>query len=144
MDQRNSDKLQNAMKSLEEAIKYSRSPEFQGLGIEFKSVLQAAVVQNFSLTFKVCRQMIAYQLADRMGEETVEGRSPDALLRLAAKEGLISSLDNWLEYLDCEHLSQSGTIALRTFEKASAFLSDAGELLTTCAKRGNNERRRAA
>lgn len=144
MNKRNSDKLQNAMKSLEDAIRYSRSPEFQGLGAEFKNVLQAAVVQNFNLTFKVCHQMLGYQLADRYGEETVEGRSPDVILRMAAKEGLISNLDRWLEYLDCEHLTQSSTIAVRTFEKASAFLSDAGELLTTCVKRSNNERRRAA
>lgn len=144
MNLRNSDKLQRAMKSLEDAINYSRSADFQGLGIEFKSVLQAAVVQNFSLTFRVCQKMIEYQLADRFGEETVEGRSPDALIRMAAKEGIISSEANWLEYLDCEHLSQTGTIALRTFEKASAFLADADELIKTCARRGNNERRRAA
>lgn len=144
MNQRNSDKLQNAMKSLEEAIRYSRSAEFQGLGIEFKNVLQAAVVQNFNLTFKVCRQMIAYQLADRFGDEETENRSPDALLRMAVREGVISNLERWLEYLDCEHLSQSGTASLRTFEKASAFLADAGELLETCVRRMNNERRRAA
>ena len=143
MFQRNSDKLQNAMKSLEEAIKYSRSGEFQGLGSEFKNVLQAAVVQNYSLTFKVCMQMLAFQLMDKHGEEAVEGRSPDAILRMAVEDKLISSLDNWLEYLDCEHLTQSSTIAVRTFEKASAFLSDAAELLTTCARRGNNERRAA-
>lgn len=144
MNLRNSDKLQKAMKSLEDAINYSRSADFQGLGIEFKSVLQAAVVQNFSLTFKVCQKMIEYQLADKFGEDAVEGRSPDALIRIAAKEGIVSSEANWLEYLDCEHLSQSGTIALRTFEKASAFLGDAGELLRTCAQRNHNERRRAA
>ena len=142
MLKRNSDKLQNAMKSLEEAIKYSRSGEFQGLGSEFKNVLQAAVVQNYSLTFKVCMQMLTYQLMDKHGEEAVEGHSPDAILRMAAGDKLISSLDSWLEYLDCEHLTQSSSIAVRTFEKASAFLADAAELLTTCDKRSNNERRR--
>lgn len=144
MNLRNSDKLTKAMKSLEDAINYARSPEFQGLGSEFKNVLQSAVVQNFSLTFKVCQQMISYQLVDRFGEDEIEGHSPDALLRMAAKEGIISNLESWLEYLDCEHLSQSSTVAVRTFEKASAFLKDANELLTTCARRGNNERRRAA
>jgi hypothetical protein len=144
MQKRNSDKLQNAMNSLEQAIKYSRSGEFQELGIEFKNILISAVVQNFNLTFNVCRQMITYQLIDRFGEDAVEGHSPDALFRMAAKEEIISNLNRWLEYLDCEHLSQSSTIALRTFEKASAFLSDAEELLRTCDKRSNNERRRRA
>lgn len=144
MNLRNSDKLQRAMKSLEDAINYSRSADFQGLGIEFKSVLQAAVVQNFSLTFKVCQKMIEYQLVDKFGEDEIEDRSPDALIRMAAKEGIISNEASWLEYLDCEHLSQSSTIAVRTFEKASAFLVDAGVLLSTCSRRNNNERRRAA
>ena len=143
MQKRNSDKLQYAIKSLEDAIRYSRSPEFQGLESEFKNVLQSAVIQNFSLTFKVCRQMIYFQLKDRLGAEEIEGHSPDALLRLAAQLGVISNLDSWLEYLDCEHLSQTSTISVRTFEKASAFLEDAKILLTTCVKRSQNERRAA-
>ncbi len=144
MFKRNSDKLENARKSLEDAIKYSRSAEFQELGSEFKNVLQAAVVQNYSLTFKVCMQMFTFQLADLRGKDAVAGLSPDAIIRMAAAEKLISNFDHWLEYLDCEHLTRSSTIAVRTFEKASAFLEDAAELLTTCCRRGNNERRRAA
>jgi hypothetical protein len=144
MQKRNSDKLKNAMMSLENAIKYSRSGEFQELGIEFKSVLISAVVQNFGLTFAVCRQMMEQQLADRLGKKAVEEGSTDALFRLAVKVGVITNLGRWLEYMDCEHLTQSSNIALRTFEKASAFLDDAGELLQTCVKREQNERRRAA
>ena len=144
MQKRNSDKLQYAMRSLEDAINYSRSGEFGGLGIEFKSVLISAVVQNFGLTFAVCRRMISLQLADNLGKEAVAGITPEDLFRLAAKEGIITNLNNWLEYLDCEHLTQSSNLALRTFEKASAFLDDAAELLNTCARRSQHERRRAA
>jgi len=144
MQKRNSDKLQYAMRSLEDALKYTRSGEFHGLGIEFKSVLISAVVQNFGLTFAVCRQMISHQLADHLGKETVTGLSPEDLFRLAAKEGIITHLNHWLEYLDCEHLTPSSNLALRTFEKASAFLEDAAELLHTCTTRSQNERRRAA
>ncbi|MDR2441707.1 MAG: nucleotidyltransferase substrate binding protein [Planctomycetaceae bacterium] len=144
MKKRNSDKLQNAIQSLDNAIRYSRSPEFQELGIEFKNILISAVVQNFSLTFRVCRQMIIHQLADRFDVAEIEHLSPEDLLQLAAKEGLISNLNQWLEYLHCEHLSQSSSIAIRTFEKASAFLKDAEELLQTCSKRINNERRKVA
>ncbi|MDR0327930.1 MAG: nucleotidyltransferase substrate binding protein [Planctomycetaceae bacterium] len=141
MQKRNADKLQYAMRSLEDALKYTRSGEFQGLGIEFKSVLISAVVQNFGLTLAVCKQMITHQLSDRLGKETVNGLTPEGLIRMASKEGVISNLDHWLEYLDCEHLNPSSSIALRTFEKASAFLEDAGELLQTCATRSQNERR---
>ncbi|MDR0338036.1 MAG: nucleotidyltransferase substrate binding protein [Planctomycetaceae bacterium] len=144
MKKRNSDKLQNAIQSLDNAIRYSRSPEFQELGIEFKNVLISAVVQNFSLTFRVCQQMIAHQLIDRYGATKIEQISSNNLFQLAAQEGLISNLDQWLEYLDCEHLSQSSSIAIRTFEKASVFLKDAEELLRTCSKRINNERRKVA
>jgi len=144
MRKRNSDKLEYAMRSLEDALSYARSGEFQGLGIEFKSVLISAVVQNFNLTFAVCRQMITRQMADRLGTEMVEGKTPEEIFRMAAKEGVITHLDRWLEYLDCEHLTPSSNLALRTFEKASAFLQDAGELLHTCAFRTQNERRRAA
>ncbi len=143
MFQRNSDKLQNARKSLEEAIKYSRSAEFQELGSEFKTVLQAAVVQNFSLTFKVCMQMFTYQLADLRGKAAVLGQTPDAILRMAGEEKLMTNVDRWLEYLDCEYLTHSSTLAVRTFEKASAFLDDAAELLSTCCRRNHNERRAA-
>ncbi|MDR2754719.1 MAG: nucleotidyltransferase substrate binding protein [Planctomycetaceae bacterium] len=144
MKQRNSDKLQHAIQSLENAIKYSRSSEFQGLDIEFKNVLISAVVQNFSLTFRVCIQMIRNQLADRMDAAEIEHLEPNDLLHLAMKEELISNLNQWLEYLNCEHLSQSSSIAVRTFEKAAVFLKDAEELLRTCSKRNNNERRKAA
>jgi len=144
MQKRNSDKLQFAMRSLEEALKYTRTADFQGLGIEFKSVLISAVVQNFNLTFAVCRQMIKQQLSDWLGKEAVAGKTPEELFRVASQSGIISNLDHWLEYLNCEHLTPSSTLALRTFEKASAFLEDAGELLLTCAKRSQNERRRAA
>jgi len=143
MQKRNSDKLQYAIRSLDEAIKYSQSSEFQGLGIEFKNVLISAVVQNFHLTFAVCRQMIALQLADRRGKKAVEEISPAELLRMAAGEGMIAHLNHWLEYLDCDS-AQSGSVALRAFEKASAFLEDARELLRTCTVRSQNERRRAA
>ncbi|MDR0871720.1 MAG: nucleotidyltransferase substrate binding protein [Planctomycetaceae bacterium] len=141
---RNADKLHQAMESLENAIKYSRTSEYQGIGLEFKAVLQAAVVQNFSLTFNVCQQMIRHQLVNLRGTGFVEGHAPDAVLRKAFAEGLIDDLDRWLEYLDCEHLTHSSTIPLRTFEKSASFLTDAGQLLQTCVRRENNERRKAA
>jgi len=144
MQKRKSDKLYHAVRSLEDTLKYARSSEFQGLGIEFKSILISAVVQNFGLTFAVCRQMITQQLIDQFGSAAVAGKSSEELLRMAAQEEMIVNLDRWLEYLDCEHLSPSSNLALRTFEKASAFLADAGVLLRTCAKRSQNERRRAA
>jgi hypothetical protein len=144
MQKRNSDKLQYAMRSLEEALKYTRTGEFQGLGIEFKSILISAVVQNFNLTFAVCRKMIARQLTDQLGKEAMEGKSHEDMFRMATEAGMITNLNRWLEYLDCEHLTPSSTLALRTFEKASAFLEDASELLHTCVKRSQNERRRAA
>jgi hypothetical protein len=144
MQKRNSDKLQYAMRSLDDALQYTRSGEFHGLGIEFKSVLISAVVQNFTLTFAVCRQMIVQQLTDRLGKVAVVGLAPADLFRLAAQEGIITHLNRWLEYLDCEHLTPSSTLALRTFEKATMFLDDAAELIHTCTTRHQNERRRAA
>ena len=143
MQKRNMDKLQYAMKSLEDALRYTRSGEFQTLGIEFKSILVSAVVQNFGLTLAVCRQMITRQLEDRLGKGVVSGMAPAELFRTAEKEGILSNLDRWLEYLECEHLNPSSSLALRTFEKATAFLADAGELLRTCNKRTQNERRAA-
>ena len=144
MQKRNSDKLQYAMRSLEEALKYTRSGEFQGLGIEFKGILISAVVQNFNLTFAVCQQMITQQLTDHFGKESTAGKAAEEIFRMAAKEGMITDLNRWLEYIDCEHLNPSSNLALRTFEKASAFLEDASELINTCTKRSQNERRRAA
>ena len=144
MQKRNSDKLEYAMRSLDDALAYARSGEFQGLGIEFKSVLISAVVQNFNLTFAVCRNMVTQQLRDMFGKEMVEGKTPEEIFRIAAKEGVISNLDHWLEYLDCEHLAPSSNVALRTFEKAATFLQDSAELLRTCVQRPQNERRRAA
>ena len=130
MQKRNSDKLQHAIRSLDAAIKYSRSSEFQGIGIEFKTVLVSAVAQNFHLTFAVCLQMLVFQLSDRLGAKAVENIASDALLQMAAKEGMIAHLNHWLEYLDCDS-TQSGNAALRAFEKAPAFLEDACELLRT-------------
>ncbi|MDR1484503.1 MAG: nucleotidyltransferase substrate binding protein [Planctomycetaceae bacterium] len=145
---RNSDKLIRAMKSLEDAIKYARSVNFQELDSSFKSILQAAVVQNFSLTFNVCRKMLRYKLQDVTGKDNADNDTNDAestksLIKIAAKEGLISNVNSWIEYTDCEYLTQSSNSTIRTFEKAAAFLQDAAELLKTCTKRENNERRAA-
>ena len=144
MQKRNSDKLQYAIRSLEDALKYSQSSEFQGLGMEFKTILASAVAQNFHLTFSVCRQMIERQLADRLGEKAMGMMAADELLRMAVKEGMITHLDHWLEYLDCEQATSASNGVLRAFEKAPAFLEDASELLRTCITRSQNERRRAA
>ncbi|MDR0390410.1 MAG: nucleotidyltransferase substrate binding protein [Planctomycetaceae bacterium] len=148
MQIRNSDKLIRAMKSLEDAIKYARSDNFQELDNSFKSVLQAAVVQNFSLTFNVCRKMLMYKLQDAVGldvfgKDNANAESTKSLIKTAANEGLISNLNNWLEYTDCEYLTHSSNSTIRTFEKANSFLQDAAELLLTCTKRKNNERRAA-
>jgi len=143
MQKRNADKLQYAIRSLENALKYSQSGEFQVVGIEFKSVLVATVAQNFHLTFAVCRQMITRQLIDRLGAEVVEKFSPVELFQMAAKEGIITPLTRWLEYLDCDSSTASNG-AFRAFEKAAAFLEDAGELLRTCVTRSLNERRQTA
>ena len=143
MQKRNVDKLQYAMKSLEDALKYTRTGEFQTLGIEFKSILVSAVVQNFGLTFSVCRQLIMRQLEDRLGKEAVSRMVPEELFRAAEKERLIANVDRWLGYLECEHLNSTSNLALRTFEKATEFLTDASELFRTCHKRSHNERRAA-
>ncbi|MDR2643353.1 MAG: nucleotidyltransferase substrate binding protein [Planctomycetaceae bacterium] len=146
MQIRNSDKLVRAMKSLEDAIKYARTVNFQELDNSFKSVLQAAVVQNFNLTFNVCRKMLRYKLQDIVGGDVVGNEinnleETKSLMKSAAKEGLISNLNNWLEYAECEYLTQASNSTIRTFEKAASFLQDAAELLETCARRKNNERR---
>ncbi|MDR1924235.1 MAG: nucleotidyltransferase substrate binding protein [Planctomycetaceae bacterium] len=144
MQKRNSDKLVRAIKSFKDALDYTRSAEFQGLDSSVKSVLHAAVVQNFSLTFNVCQKMLRYKLADVVGDKVAKIDSEESLLRLAAEERLISNLDNWLEYLECEYLTQTSNSTVRTFEKAASFLQDANEILSTCPNRINNERRRAA
>jgi len=144
MKKRNVDKLADAIRSLQDTLAYARSSEFQRLDIEFKNIIQAAVVQNFGLTFRLCLRMIEYQLRDFFGAAEVTGRSPESLLHMADKSGVIADVNRWLEYLDCEHLSQSSTIAVRTFEKAGDFLQDARLLLTTCTRRSQNERRCAA
>jgi hypothetical protein len=90
--------------------------------------------------------MLYYQLQDIVGadnKETADIESAKSLIKLAAKEGLISNLHNWIEYLECEYLTNSSNSTIRTFEKAASFLQDASELLTTCVKRKNNERRAA-
>ncbi|MGL4593193.1 MAG: nucleotidyltransferase substrate binding protein [Thermoguttaceae bacterium] len=143
MNQRNSDKLRNAIKSLSEALGYSHSPEFQILASEYKNVLQSAVVQNFCLTYKVCVRMIQTQLHDRTGASVAE-YTPEELMRNAERAGIINSANRWIEYHKCDQLAKSNLNISQTFDKSSRFLGDAEILLQTCAKRTNDERRRAA
>ena len=137
------DKLQSAIRSLEDALKYARSAEFQELGSEFKSVLIAAVIQNFKLTLGVCRQMMIQLLAE-LGEGNSEGRTFEDILRLSADKGLISNLEGWLGYLDSEHMDPSSNLGIRTFETASSFMADLAALLQTCESQTPSEHRRAA
>lgn len=146
------------MKSLEDTITYARTINFNELDNSYKSIIHAAVIQNFNLTFKICQKMLHNQLQNTVTDTPVIAaqfnttpannlndniESAKSLIHTAAKEGLISNPNNWLEYLDCEYLTNSSNSTVRTFEKAAAFLSDAKELLSTCTKRKYNERRAA-
>ena len=142
--QRNADKLSRAIAALEETIMYAKSIEFQALAMDIKAVIQSAVVQNFSLTFRICTQMMTHQLKDRLGSQMPADPTTEQLLHLAAKYGMVSNLNRWIEYLSCEHLTHTGTMPIRTFEKATEFLADANILLAACSKREDNERRKAA
>ncbi|MCL2006204.1 MAG: nucleotidyltransferase substrate binding protein [Planctomycetaceae bacterium] len=143
MKKHHSDKLQSAIRSLDDALKYARSAEFQELGAEFKSVLIAAVIQNFKLTLAVCRQMFNLLLTE-LGENNIEGKSFETVLQLAAEKGLIGNLERWQGYLDNEHMDPSCNLGIRTFETASAFMVDLTALLQICERESTSEYRRAA
>ncbi|MDR2761597.1 MAG: nucleotidyltransferase substrate binding protein [Planctomycetaceae bacterium] len=142
---RNTDKLTRAMKTLEDAISYARTANFQESDNSFKDILHAAVVQNFHLALNVCQKMLKYQLLQNSGESNNYqiGESDESLIIAAAKENLITNPQNWLEYLNSHYLTNSTPSAVRTYEKATNFLTDAKELLITCSKRKYNERRAA-
>jgi hypothetical protein len=139
---RNSDKLTRAMKSLEDTINYARTANFQEADNSFKNIIHAAVVQNFNLTLNVCLKMLKSQLQN-IPEYTnhIHSESDESIILAAAQENLISNPHNWIEFLNCQFLSNTTNTPLRTYEKATNFLENAKELLTTCQKRKFNERR---
>ncbi|MDR2169052.1 MAG: nucleotidyltransferase substrate binding protein [Planctomycetaceae bacterium] len=147
MQIRNSDKLTKAIKSLEEAINYSRTLNYQELDNSLKNIIQAAVVQNFQLTFNICQKMLQYKISDLAGidldAQQLDLQTTKSLIEEAAKYKLINNKDNWNEYAECQYLTTSSNSNIRTFEKATNFLEDAKELLKTCIKRIHNERRAA-
>jgi len=143
MQQHHSGKLEIAIRSLEDALKYARSGEFQELGIEFKSVLVSAVIQNFKLTLDVCRRLITHLLRDDFGDNAVEGKSFEEILRMAEKEGIVSSLDRWLGYAEND-AEPSSNISGHVFDTATAFMADVALLFQMSERRSATTRQKAA
>ena len=109
--------VRNGVRSLESQLGHCRSDGFCASGTEFKSLLIAGVVYQFRFVLMDCRSMIWWRLSDCFGVTAVSELSLDGLFRLAAKEGLISDLNCWLEYFEL----LDGNV-LRIFERVPVFV----------------------
>jgi nucleotidyltransferase substrate binding protein (TIGR01987 family) len=70
---------------------------------ELESVIKAALVQNFEVTFELSwKYLYKWLVANRSIERSV---SKKQILRYGAEYGLLENLKNWFEFLELRNLS---------------------------------------
>jgi len=110
------------VRSLGSSLAVCRSVEFRVVGIEFKSLVIAGLLQDFQWTLRDCRYMIWYQLADCLGAVEVAGLPVEDLFRLAEEKGMVSNASRWIKYFDADYLSFKNDSLCGIVEKVSAFV----------------------
>lgn len=113
----NTSSLEKAIASLDEILAQPMNP-----------FIRDGAIQRFEYTFELCWRMMARVLKER----GVEAGSPKLIFREAAKDGLISDIEPWLEFLKSRNLvthTYNEDVAIEVFNQAKRFPEFAKEAL---------------
>lgn len=94
---------------------------------------KSGIIQHFEFTYELCWKFIKRWLEINYYESYTLGITKKQLFRLAAKNNLINSFENWMEYHEARNITShtyDETKAEDVYNVAVNFIHDAKELLT--------------
>lgn len=99
-----------------------------------------ATIQRFEYTFELSWKTLRRYLAEETG---IDGFNIKELFRVAGRQGLIGSVDNWFGYLKARSLTShtyNERTAEETYQVARAFFPAAAALLVELERRSGAQR----
>ena len=131
--------LRRAVASLERAIAVCQDASFfSHLNTDQQNTLRAGVIQNFEFTYELCWKFMKRWIENNVSPFKGEGIARRELFRMAAENGLIVNIDEWMDFHEARNAtshSYDQQVATRVAEMAIRFLPRARELLDAIDKR---------
>jgi nucleotidyltransferase substrate binding protein (TIGR01987 family) len=127
----NNGAAKKALAQLEKALRYARGAE--GKDLELFEQFRNSVFQTFEYSYELVTKLLRRTLAERAAtaDEVLSLSFPD-LLRLAARSGMIGSVEQWLVFRVVRNKTSHGyeeTFATEAYSQAEEFLRAASALL---------------
>ena len=133
--------LEKATGALNAALRISDDADFMnGLDETARKVIKAGVIQHFEFTYELCWKVIKRWLEENVSPYAGEGAVRRELFRLAAENGLIDDVDQWMQHNKMRNETShtyNSDVAEAVYAAAHPFALDASRLLATLkAKNG--------
>ncbi len=127
------DHLRNATSSLDKAIGLTHDQEFMGgLDEVAQEVFKAGLIQNFEITYEICRKLIDRWLGINVSPDYLSEKSRRDRYRIAHEYGLIHDASAWFSHHrarnDTSHIYDE-EVAARVYADIPVFALDAKRLL---------------
>ncbi len=124
--------LEKAVGMLKKAVDLTSPENLAAMTEDQQDLTKAGVIQYFEFTYELCWKFMKRWLEMNMGAVYVDGVTRRELFRLSAESGLISDVEQWMDYHHARN-ETSHTYARDTaeeiFQTAKTFLADAQTLL---------------
>lgn len=125
--------LRNAIGALDNAIGLAYSDEFMGgLDEVAQEVFRAGLIQNFEVTYELCRKLIDRWLRINVNPEYLSETNRRTRYRIAHEYGLIHDASAWFSHHrarnDTSHIYDE-EVAARVYADIPVFALDAKRLL---------------
>lgn len=122
--------LKNAVSALERSI--STYNEFAEMSEKLRETLRSGVIQNFEVAYELCWKFMKKWMQMNIGSDVMEGITRREFYKLAAENGLIKSLDEWMDFHESRNQTShlySEVTADEVFDTALTFLPMAQKLV---------------
>lgn len=131
--------LRNAVSSLESALLVAGSKKRLAIFSQAeRQVIKAGVIQNFELTYELCWKFMKRWIEANVGRFLGEGVARRELFRRSAENGLVSSVERWMDFHEAHNQTAHTCDAHKAREivkTSRSFLKDAKALLSALEKR---------
>ena len=128
----NFEALEKALTSYKNSIEsLEKAKDLETTDKKMINTLKAGIIQNFEFTYELCWKFMKRWLENNVSKTEVEGISRRHLFRLAAKNHLIDSVDDWMLFHEARNQTShiyDETVAEEVYKKTLEFITEAESL----------------
>ena len=128
--------LKNSVSALEKCVETYN--EFADGAENLKESLRSGVIHNFETAYELCWKFMKKWMQMNISSDIFDGITRREFYKLAAEKGLISSLDEWMDFHESRNQTShiySKTTAEEVFETALTFLPMAQKFVSDMENR---------